>query len=62
MCQCPISYTTNICFGGNELRKAYATLAASGRLVEFDWPRPGLPLYWLNRLPTGAENPTRPEA
>lgn len=41
-------YTTNICFGGPDLRTAYATLSHSGRLVSFDWPVPGLALNFLN--------------
>ena len=42
----PISepMTTNVAFGGPELRTAFVTLSASGRLVELDWPRPGLDL------------------
>ena len=42
------SYTTNICFGGENLQKAYITLSWQGLLVECDWPRPGLPLNFLN--------------
>ncbi|MEJ2603167.1 MAG: SMP-30/gluconolactonase/LRE family protein [Gammaproteobacteria bacterium] len=42
-------YTTNICFGGEGLRTAFVTLSGTGRLVSFDWPRPGLPLNFLNR-------------
>jgi gluconolactonase len=45
----PDFHTTNICFGGPELRTAYITLSGSGRLVALDWPRPGLPLEYLNR-------------
>ena len=41
-------YTTNICFGGKDLRTAYITLSWEGRLVAMDWPRPGLPLNFLN--------------
>ncbi|MFM8988467.1 MAG: SMP-30/gluconolactonase/LRE family protein, partial [Alphaproteobacteria bacterium] len=41
-------HTTNICFGGPALRTAFVTLSNSGRLVAMDWPRPGLPLHWLN--------------
>ena len=37
-------YTTNICFGGKDLRTAYVTLSISGQLVALDWPRPGLRL------------------
>ncbi len=40
----PDPVTTNICFGGPELRTAYVTLSATGKLVSFEWPRPGLPL------------------
>jgi gluconolactonase len=36
--------TTNICFGGEDLRTAYVTLSSTGRLVSFPWPRPGLRL------------------
>jgi gluconolactonase len=42
------SYTTNICFGGEGLRTAYITLSWQGLLVECEWPRPGLPLNFLN--------------
>jgi gluconolactonase len=37
---------TNVCFGGDDLRTAYATLSATGRLVRFTWPRPGLRLNY----------------
>jgi gluconolactonase len=36
--------TTNICFGGDDLRTAYVTCSSSGCLVSFPWPRPGLRL------------------
>ena len=36
--------TTNICFGGDDLRTAYLTLSGTGRLVSTVWPRPGLAL------------------
>jgi gluconolactonase len=36
--------TTNICFGGDDLRTAYVTCSSTGRLVSFRWPRPGLRL------------------
>lgn len=35
---------TNVCFGGDGLRTAYATLSGTGRLVAFDYPRGGLAL------------------
>ncbi len=42
----PDSYTTNICFGGTDLRTAYVTLSNTERLVAVDWPRAGLPLAY----------------
>ena len=45
----PDMMVTNVCFGGPDLRTAYATLSMGGTLVAFDWPRPGLPLHHLNR-------------
>ena len=45
----PDYYATNICFGGKDLRTAYITLSHSGRLVAMPWPRPGLPLNFLNK-------------
>ncbi len=40
--------TTNICFGGDDLRTAYITLSSTGRLVKAQWDAPGLPLNFLN--------------
>ena len=37
----PDPMVTNVCFGGSELRTAYATLSMTGKLVSFEWPRPG---------------------
>lgn len=45
----PDLVTTNICFGGPDLRTAYATLSSTGRLVSFPWPEGGLPLNFLNK-------------
>lgn len=45
----PDPVTTNICFGGPDLRTAYITLSSTGRLVSMRWPRAGLPLNFLNR-------------
>ena len=42
-------YTTNICFGGENLQKAYITLSWQGLLVECDWPRPGWALNFLTK-------------
>jgi gluconolactonase len=39
------THVTNLCFGGDDLRRAYATLSYAGQLVEIDWPRPGLRLH-----------------
>jgi gluconolactonase len=38
--------TTNICFGGDDLRTAYITCSSSGRLLSTEWPRPGLKLAY----------------
>jgi len=40
--------TTNVCFGGPDLRTAYITLSGTGRLMKTDWPRPGAKLNYLN--------------
>jgi gluconolactonase len=40
----PDRHTTNICFGGPDLRNAYVTLSGIGQLVELPWERAGLPL------------------
>ncbi|TVR11333.1 MAG: SMP-30/gluconolactonase/LRE family protein, partial [Salinarimonadaceae bacterium] len=42
------NFTTNICFGGPDLRTAYITLSSRGEVVVMEWPRPGLPLNFLN--------------
>jgi gluconolactonase len=34
--------TTNVAFGGPDMRTAYVTLSGLGQLVALDWPRPGL--------------------
>jgi gluconolactonase len=40
----PDPLTTNICFGGDDMRDAYITLSGTGKLVKARWPRPGLKL------------------
>jgi gluconolactonase len=40
----PDPVTTNICFGGRDLRTAYVTLSGIGQLVAMDWPEAGLRL------------------
>jgi gluconolactonase len=37
----PDDITTNIAFGGADMRRAVITLSRSGRVVETTWPRPG---------------------
>lgn len=39
-------FTTNICFGGEDLRTAYVTLSGTGRLAALPWPEPGLRLAY----------------
>ena len=38
--------TTNICFGGPDMRTAYITLSDTGRLGVLQWPEPGLKLNY----------------
>jgi gluconolactonase len=40
----PDMYTTNICFGGADMRDAYITLSGTGKLAKVRWPEPGLKL------------------
>ena len=40
--------TTNICFGGDDLKTAYITLSSTGRLISMPWEHGGLPLNYLN--------------
>lgn len=35
---------TNICFGGTDMRTATISLSGTGKLVQTEWPRPGLKL------------------
>ena len=44
----PDILTTNICFGGKDLKTAFITLSTTGKLVSCEWPRAGLPLNFLN--------------
>jgi len=45
----PDPYTTNICFGGPDMKTAWITLSSTGKLVAMDWPVPGLKLNFLNK-------------
>jgi len=39
---CPIRIVTNVCFGGRETQQPRSPpLSLRGKLVAFDWPRPG---------------------
>ena len=41
----PDPYTTNLCFGGADMRTVYVTLSGTGKLIAIDdWPVPGLKL------------------
>jgi gluconolactonase len=42
----PDPVTTNICFGGADLRTAFVTLSGTGKLVALEWPEAGLPLNY----------------
>lgn len=37
-------FTTNICFGGADLRTAFVTLGGTGKLLRREWARAGLKL------------------
>jgi gluconolactonase len=37
-------FTTNICWGGEDMMTAWITLSGSGKLAKMRWPRPGLRL------------------
>ena len=40
----PDPITTNICFGGADMRDAWVTCSSTGKLFKCRWPRPGLKL------------------
>ena len=40
----PDLLTTNICFGGADMRDAWVTCTSTGKLYKCRWPRPGLKL------------------
>ena len=40
----PDLITTNICFGGDDMRTAWVTCSSTGKLFKCRWPRPGLKL------------------
>ena len=45
----PDVLTTNICFGGENLKTAFITLSTTGKLVSCAWETPGLALNFLNK-------------
>ncbi|MBA3879998.1 MAG: gluconolaconase [Sphingobium sp.] len=42
----PDPFTTNICWGGADMRTAYITLSGTGQLIAMPWARPGLKLAY----------------
>ena len=42
----PDIVTTNICFGGADMRDAWVTCSSTGKLFKCRWPRPGLKLNY----------------
>ena len=42
----PDPITTNICFGGDDMRTAWITCSGTGKLFKAQWPRPGLKLAY----------------
>lgn len=45
----PDIFTTNICFGGEDMMDAWICLSGSGKLAKTRWKRPGLKLEYLNK-------------
>ncbi len=46
----PDPLTTNIAFGGADMKTAYITLSGSGKLIAMDWPRAGLKPNFSDRV------------
>jgi gluconolactonase len=42
----PDEMTTNICFGGEDMRTAYITQSRGGKVLRARWPEPGLKLNY----------------
>lgn len=42
----PDPFPTNICFGGDDLKTAYVTMSATGKLMKAQWPEAGLRLEY----------------
>jgi len=47
----PDRFTTNLCFGGADLRTAYITCSSTGRVVAMPWHRSGLALNFAQSPP-----------
>lgn len=45
----PDTLTTNICFGGEQLKTAFVTLSSTGKLISMPWATEGLPLNFLDK-------------
>lgn len=45
----PDIFTTNICFGGEDMMDAWICLSTTGKLVKTRWKRPGMKLEYLNK-------------
>lgn len=46
-------YTTNVCFGGPDLKQLFVTMSGSGCLGRVAWPVAGLPLHFATADRTG---------
>ena len=40
----PDLFSTNMCFGGEDMQDAWITASSTGKLYKTRWPRPGLKL------------------
>jgi gluconolactonase len=49
--QLPDRTTTNLCFGGADMRDVWVTQSATGGLLKMRWPRPGLKLNFNELAP-----------
>lgn len=46
----PDRHTTNMSFGGEDMRTLFVTLSSTGRLVKLNWPRTGHKLNFVDRI------------
>jgi gluconolactonase len=40
----PDLFTTNLCFGGEDMQEVFITASSTGTILKTRWPRPGLRL------------------